>query len=93
MEAYRQAGRVGVLQEGLEDHGEVFLEEAVAVEQLLQAFLRIPQHTICSPNPCRYTTHTHLCLYAFAHVQYLEGEIDLYQLPEFRRAAFRLYQA
>lgn len=35
MEEYRQAGRVGVLQEGLENDGEVILEETVAVEQLL----------------------------------------------------------
>lgn len=38
-EAYRQAGRVGVLQEGLENHGKVLLEEAVAVQQLLETFL------------------------------------------------------
>lgn len=40
MEAYRQAGRVGVLQEGLENDGKVLLEESVAVQQLLQTFLR-----------------------------------------------------
>lgn len=39
MAAYRQAGRVGVLQEGLEDHGKVLLEETTAVEQLLQTLL------------------------------------------------------
>lgn len=39
MEAYRQAGRVGVLQEGLENDSKVVLEETVAVEQLLQTLL------------------------------------------------------
>lgn len=39
MEAYRQAGRVGVLQKGLENDGKVVLEETVAVQQLLQTFL------------------------------------------------------
>lgn len=39
MEEYRQAGRVGVLQKGLENDGEVILEETVAVEQLLKTFL------------------------------------------------------
>lgn len=35
--AYRQAWRVSLLQEGLKHHGEVFLEEAVAVQELLQS--------------------------------------------------------
>lgn len=39
MEAYRQAGRVGVLQKRLENDGKVVLEETVAVQQLLQTFL------------------------------------------------------
>lgn len=37
--AYRQAWRVSLLQEGLKHHGEVFLEEAVAVQELLQSSL------------------------------------------------------
>lgn len=44
MEEYRQAGRVGVLQKGLENDGEVILEETVAVEQLLKTFL-CPERT------------------------------------------------
>lgn len=39
MKEYRQAGRVGVLQKGLENDGEVIFEETVAEEQLLETFL------------------------------------------------------
>lgn len=37
---YREAGRVSVLQKGLENNGEVVPEEAVAVQQLLESFLQ-----------------------------------------------------
>lgn len=38
---YREAGRVRVLQKGLENNGEVVPEEAVAVQQLLESFLQM----------------------------------------------------
>lgn len=38
--AHRQAWGVGVLQEGLEHHSEVVLEETLAVQQLLQSPLK-----------------------------------------------------
>lgn len=37
---YRQAGRVSVRQERLKNDSKVILEEAVAVQQLLQSFLQ-----------------------------------------------------
>lgn len=38
---YREAGRIGVFQKGLQNHGEVISEETLAVQQLLKSFLRI----------------------------------------------------
>lgn len=38
--AHRQPWRVGLLQEGLQHHGEVVLEESLAVQQFLESSLK-----------------------------------------------------